>query len=154
MPRLTQAHSASEIEIVRALLRKYQQELGVDLGFQGFAAELDALPGSYAPPSGRLLLAVHEATPMGCVALQRIDTARAEMKRLYVSPHARGLGIGRRLVVQVLAEAQAIGYTEVVLDTLPDMTEAQRLYEQLGFRDVEPYRTNPIAGTRYLGKKL
>src|SRR5687768_14057978 len=151
---VTHAQSAEEIEIVRRLMRDYQHKLGVDLSFQGFEAELDALPGSYAPPSGRLLLAVHEQTPVGCVALQRVNASRAEMKRLYVPPGARGLGVGRRLVEQVLAEAQAIGYSEVVLDTLPNMTEAQRLYRQFGFRDIEPYRPNPIAGTRYLGKAL
>jgi ribosomal protein S18 acetylase RimI-like enzyme len=152
--QVTQAQSADEIAIVRSLMREYQQRLGVDLSFQGFAAELDALPGSYAPPSGRLLLAWHEQAAVGCVALQRIDASRAEMKRLYVPPGARGLGVGRRLVAQLLSDAQAIGYSEVVLDTLPTMNEAQRLYEQFGFRDIEPYRPNPIAGTRYLGKTL
>jgi putative acetyltransferase len=152
MLMLTQARSADEIDRVRSLLRQYQQRLGVDLSFQGFEAELDALPGSYAPPSGRLLLASHEQTPVGCVALQRVTSSRAEMKRLYVPPSARGLGVGRKLVAQILAEAQAIGYAEVVLDTLPTMLEAQRLYEQFGFRNIEPYRPNPIAGTRYLGK--
>jgi putative acetyltransferase len=151
---ITHAQSADEIAIVRSLMREYQQRLGVDLSFQGFAAELHALPGSYAPPSGRLLLAWHEQTPVGCAALQRVTSSRAEMKRLYVPPSARGLGVGRRLVTQLLAEAQAIGYAEVVLDTLPTMNEAQRLYEQFGFRDIEPYRANPIAGTRYLGKTL
>lgn len=159
MLMLTQARSANEIDLIRSLLRQYQQRLGVDLSFQGFDAELDALPGSYAPPSGRLLLALHEHTsheqrPVGCVALQRITSSRAEMKRLYVPPSARGLGVGRKLVAQVLADAQAIGYAEVVLDTLPNMLEAQRLYEQFGFRDIEPYRPNPIVGARYLGKSL
>jgi len=156
---VTQAQSVDEIERVRSLLREYQQQLGVDLSFQGFAAELDALPGSYAPPGGRLLLAFHELashhrTPVGCVALQRVTDSRAEMKRLYVPPSARGLGVGRKLVAEILAEARAIGYSEVVLDTLPNMIEAQRLYEQLGFREIEPYRHNPIVGTRYLGKTL
>lgn len=151
---VTQVRSADEIEIVRCLIREYQQRLGVDLSFQGFEAELDALPGSYAPPDGRLLLARHEQTPVGCVALQRIDASRAEMKRLYVPPSARGLGVGRKLVEQVLGEAQAMGYSEVVLDTLPTMLEAQHLYRAFGFRDIEPYRANPIAGTRYLGKAL
>lgn len=154
MLQVTQAQRADEIDIVRSLMREYQQRLGVDLSFQGFAAELDALPGSYAPPSGRLLLAWHEQAPVGCVALQRIDASRAEMKRLYVPPSARGLGVGRKLVAQLLSDAQAIGYSEVVLDTLPTMSEAQRLYRQFGFRDIEPYRPNPIAGTRYLGKML
>lgn len=76
------------------------------------------------------------------------------MKRLYVPPSARGLGVGRQLVMKILDDARAIGYTEVVLDTLPNMIEAQRLYQQLGFHDIQPYRPNPIAGTRYLGRKL
>jgi putative acetyltransferase len=151
---VTHARSADEIEIVRSLMREYQQRLGIDLSFQGFETELAALPGSYAPPSGRLLLAWHEQTAVGCIALQQITPSRAEMKRLYVPPSARGLGVGRKLVTQLLAEARAIGYSEVVLDTLPTMHEAQRLYEQFGFRDIEPYRPNPIAGTRYLGKTL
>ena len=151
---ITHARSADEIERVRSLMREYQQRLGVDLSFQGFETELETLPGSYAPPAGRLLLAWHEQTAVGCVALQRVTDSRAEMKRLYVPPSARGLGVGRKLVCQLLDEAHAIGYSEVVLDTLPTMNEAQRLYEQFGFRDIEPYRPNPIAGTRYLGKTL
>jgi ribosomal protein S18 acetylase RimI-like enzyme len=151
---VTQARSADDIDTVRKLMREYQQRLGVDLSFQGFETELAALPGSYAPPTGRLLLAWHEQAAVGCVALQRVNPLRAEMKRLYVPPTARGLGVGRTLVEQLLAEAQAIGYSEVVLDTLPNMVEAQRLYQQFGFRDIEPYRPNPIAGTRYLGKAL
>ena len=154
MRLVRQARSADEIESVRSLMREYQQRLGVDLGFQGFEAELNALPGSYSPPHGRLLLALHEQTPVGCVALQRISDSRAEMKRLYVPPRARGLGVGRTLVTHVLAEAQAIGYSEVVLDTLPGMVEAQSLYERFGFRAVAPYRPNPIAGTRYLARYL
>jgi ribosomal protein S18 acetylase RimI-like enzyme len=151
---VTQAQSTDEIERVRSLMREYQQQLGVDLSFQGFAAELDALPGSYAPPGGRLLLALHDRTAVGCVALQRVSDSRAEMKRLYVPPSARGLGVGRQLVAQILAEARTIGYSEVVLDTLPNMFEAQRLYRQFGFDEIEPYRPNPIVGTRYLGKTL
>lgn len=151
---VTHAQSAAEIESVRSLILEYQQGLGIDLGFQGFEAELAALPGAYAPPGGRLLLAWHQQTAVGCVALQRITASRAEMKRLYVPPSARGLGVGRRLVAELLTEAHTIGYSQVVLDTLPTMSEAQRLYEQFGFRDIEPYRPNPIAGTRYLGKTL
>ncbi|MET0534341.1 MAG: GNAT family N-acetyltransferase [Steroidobacter sp.] len=155
MPQFVCAENGEEIAVVRVLMREYQRMLGIDLCFQGFEAELDALPGAYAPPSGRLLLATDEhGTPLGCIALQRVNDARAEMKRLYVPPRARGLGVGRELVVRILDEARAIGYAEVVLDTLPIMVEAQRLYEQLGFRDIEPYRLNPIAGARYLGRTL
>lgn len=154
MLQLAQARTVEEIAIVRALLREYQQTLGIDLCFQGFQAELDALPGSYAPPGGRLLLARYAGNPVGCIALQPVGTARAEMKRLYVPPSARGSGVGRKLVTTLLDEARTIGYAEVVLDTLPSMVEAQRLYEQLGFRDIEPYRPNPIVGARYLGLTL
>ena len=101
-----------------------------------------------------MLCLVHMLRRAAGVALQRIDASRAEMKRLYVPPSARGLGVGRKLVAQLLSDAQAIGYSQVVLDTLPTMSEAQRLYRQFGFRDIEPYRPNPIAGTRYLGKML
>lgn len=154
MYQVWQAHSRDDIDVVRSMLREYQEQLGIDLGFQGFEAELASLPGTYAPPTGRLLLASHDGMPRGCVALQAVSASRGEMKRLYVRPNARGLGIGRLLVARVLAEARAIGYDEVVLDTLPTMTEAQRLYEQFGFVEIEPYRPNPIAGTKYLCKKL
>jgi ribosomal protein S18 acetylase RimI-like enzyme len=154
MPRLAQVKTADEIEIVRTLLREYQQGLGVDLCFQGFDGELRGLPGGYAPPRGRLLLAFHDGAPIGCIALQQIDTSRGEMKRLYVRASARGLGVGRMLVMKILDDAKTIGYSEIVLDTLPTMLEAQRLYEQLGFQDIAPYRANPIVGSRYLGKKL
>ena len=154
MLQITQARSAAELDVVRSLMREYQQRLGVDLCFQNFEAELAALPGSYEPPTGRLLLAHHDNQPVGCVALQRITRSRGEMKRLYVPPGARGLGVGRTLVSQILTEAQAIGYSEIVLDTLPNMVEAQRLYQQFGFRDIEPYRPNPIPGVRYLAKTL
>ena len=153
-PRISQAQSAKDIAIVRGLLREYEQSLGVDLCFQGFERELRDLPGAYAPPSGRLLLVWADDAPLACVALQRVDAARCEMKRLYVRSSARGLGIGRMLVAAILDEAKAIGYSEVVLDTLPTMIEAQSLYERLGFRDIDPYRPNPIVGSRYLGKKL
>ena len=154
MSQLVHAQSIDDIDIVRTLLSEYQQGLGVDLCFQGFAAALRGLPGAYAPPSGRLLLAFHAGAPVGCVALQRVDAWRGEMKRLYVRSSARGAGVGRMLVARVLAEAKSIGYGEVVLDTLPTMIDAQRLYERFGFREIEPYRPNPIVGTRYLAKTL
>jgi ribosomal protein S18 acetylase RimI-like enzyme len=154
MPNITQAASPEDVSAVRALMLEYQDLLGIDLCFQGFDAEVRGLPGSYAPPKGRLLLARHVGSPAGCVALHEADWPRAEMKRLFVRPSARGLGVGRALVSTVLTHATRIGYTEVVLDTLPSMAEAQRLYEQFGFRDIPPYRPNPIPGTRYLSKSL
>jgi ribosomal protein S18 acetylase RimI-like enzyme len=135
-------------------LHEYQAGIGVDLCFQGFAAELARLPGSYAPPSGRLLLATLGGETVGCVALHAVDAARCEMKRLYVRPAARGLGVGRALVLRVLDEARAIGYSQIVLDTLPTMADAQRLYQQLGFHEIADYQPIHVEGTRHLGKSL
>jgi putative acetyltransferase len=154
MLNISHASTTQEIAAVRALMLEYQALLGVDLCFQGFEAELRDLPGAYAPPSGCLLLATHAGSAVGCVALHEAGWPRAEMKRLFVLPTGRGLGLGRALVSAVLAEAVAIGYTEVVLDTLPTMAEAQQLYERFGFRDIPPYRPNPVEGARYLSKSL
>ena len=148
------AQDAHDMQSVRVLLREYQRALGVDLCFQGFEAELAQLPGGYAAPYGRLLLAMRDADVLGCIALQRVDDERGEMKRLYVRPSARGTGLGRALVKRILDEARTIGYREIVLDTLPSMIEAQRMYEGFGFRDIPPYRENPIVGSRYMGLKL
>ena len=148
------AVTSEDLAIVRQLFREYQAELGIDLCFQGFAAEVEGLPGDYAPPSGRLLLALRDDVAVGCVALRAVDGTRCEMKRLYLRPGARGSGLGRALVERLLSEARAEGYGEVVLDTLPSMAEAQRMYERFGFRDIPPYRANPVAGARYLGLRL
>lgn len=127
---------------MRVLLRDYADELGVDLGFQGFDVEL-------ADP-----LAVYELVLLagddGCVALRRIDDETCEMKRLYVRGSARGSGLGRRLAEAVIARARERGYRRMLLDTLPTMAEARKLYTSLGFREILPYRPNPIEGTTYL----
>ena len=154
MTTIRSAFSTEDFAIARQLFREYQAELGIDLCFQGFAAEVEGLPGDYAPPSGRLLLALRDDVAVGCVALRAVDGARCEMKRLYLRPGARGSGVGRALVERLLSEARAEGYGEVVLDTLPSMAEAQRMYERFGFRDIPPYRANPVAGARYLGLRL
>ncbi|MCE9636362.1 MAG: GNAT family N-acetyltransferase [Planctomycetes bacterium] len=154
MLRIVQAASPADVATVRELMLEYQDLLGVDLCFQGFDAEVRDLPGAYAPPKGRLFLALSDDAPVGCVALREAGGTRCEMKRLYARPNARGLGVGRALVTLVLDEARAIGYSEIVLDTLPTMIQAQRLYESFGFRDIPPYRPNPIQGTRYLSKSL
>jgi GNAT superfamily N-acetyltransferase len=148
------ATSPGDIAVARGLFQEYADRLGVDLCFQGFAAELAGLPGDYAPPAGRLLLAECDGGPVGCVALRRISDTIGEMKRLYVRPAVRGRGVGRELVHRVIAAARAAGYRQLYLDTLPQMGEAIRLYESLGFRDVPPYRQNPVPGARYLGLNL
>jgi putative acetyltransferase len=151
---IEQAATDEAIAAVRALLHEYQTLLGVDLGFQDFESEVRGLPGAYAPPWGCLLLATHNTTAVGCVALRAAGGVRAEMKRLFVRPGTRGLGVGKALVSRVLGDARAIGYAEVVLDTLPSMIDAQRLYEQFGFHDIPAYRPNPVIGTRYLCKRI
>jgi len=122
----------------------------LSLCFQNFDAEVANLPGEYAPPGGRLLLAFERGTAAGCVALRKIADGIGEMKRMYVRPAHRGTGLGRRLAEAVLSEARAIGYRAVRLDTLPSMVSAQKLYVSLGFVDIPPYNEHPIAGTRFM----
>jgi len=143
-----------EISTVRDLFREYAVSLGVDLCFQGFEKELASLPGDYAPPDGRLLLAVDGDSFAGCVALRRNEGDACEMKRLFVHPAFRGSGLGRRLAERVIGEARTIGYARMRLDTLPSMTEAIRLYESLGFARIAPYRHNPVPGAIYMELSL
>jgi len=146
--------ATADMDVVRTLFHEYQQELGIDLSFQDFGAELAGLPGAYAPPSGRLLLARSDGREAGCVALRPLAGGDCEMKRLYVRPEFRAARLGLLLAERLIAEARGIGYARMCLDTLPSMGRAQRLYEALGFRDIPPYRHNPIAGTRYLALDL
>ena len=154
MIEIREATQLDDIAIVRELLCEYERGLGVDLCFQGFAAELANLPGDYASPNGVLLLARDADDIAGCIALRPVDEDSCEMKRLYVRDAFRATGLGRRLVERVIAAAHAIGYRRMVLDTLPTMVSAQRLYESFGFKDIAPYRHNPVGGTRFLGLDL
>jgi ribosomal protein S18 acetylase RimI-like enzyme len=140
----------ADVETARTLFREYSQGLGIDLCFQGFDSELSALPGEYAPPRGRLLIARYGGEVAGCVALRPFESGICEMKRLYVRRPHRGVGAGRRLAEFVIREARTIGYTCMRLDTLAGMTEALRLYDALGFRPIPPYRPNPIEGAIFL----
>lgn len=157
MTQLTHIQPAripQDLEIVRGLFEEYADALGVDLGFQGFAAELAALPGKYAPPAGRLLLAWAGSGAVGCVALRPLDAGTCEMKRLYVRPEARGGQVGRKLAERICAEAREAGYSRICLDTLASMGAAQALYGALGFRAIEPYVFNPLPGTKFLALEL
>jgi putative acetyltransferase len=137
-------------DLVRPLFREYADSLSFDLVFQGFDAELAALPGEYAPPAGSLLLASVGGNPAGCTGVRRLDDETAELKRLFVRPAYRGLGLGRRLAEHAVAVATTLGYRRLRLDTTPEMEAAHELYRRLGFREIEPYRENPVPGTRYL----
>jgi putative acetyltransferase len=139
---------------VRTLFEEYAASLPFDLDFQGFADELAGLPGAYAPPRGRLLLALDGGSAVGCVALRPVDGQTAELKRLYVRPRARGTGAGRRLTESAVAAARAAGYERIVLDTVPGMEAAQALYRSLGFADTAPYRFNPVDGASFLELRL
>jgi len=154
MTGIRPAEIPGDLPVVRRLLREYAEGLGVDLGFQDFEAELASLPGKYAPPRGRLVLAWHEGRAVGCVALRAIDDETCEMKRLYVQAGVRGQRLGRRLAQRICREARDAGYRRIFLDTLPTMASAQALYRSLGFQPVEPYVYNPIPGTSFLGLDL
>jgi putative acetyltransferase len=151
---LRQAASPAEVVVARLLFEEYQRSLGISLCFQNFDAELAGLPGSYAPPEGRLLLAFAGGTPAGCVALRKIEEGICELKRLWVRSAFRGTGLGRRLVAEILWDARGIGYRRVRLDTLPSMKAAQTLYESFGFKDIPPYNDHPIEGTRFMEAAL
>ena len=144
----------TEIEAVRALLGEYAAGLSFPLDFQNFDDELAGLPGAYAPPRGALLLARDGGAALGCVALRRLEGRTCEMKRLFVRPGRRGGGVGRALALAIIAEGRRLGYSRMRLDTVPGMEAAQSLYEQLGFREIEPYTVNPVAGVRFLELEL
>lgn len=152
------AHGPQDIEVVRALFLDYQADLGIDLCFQGFPAELAQLPGDYVAPRGAIALALVGGNPAGCCAFRPLDGSdhlnACEMKRLFVRPAFRGFGLGRQLVDLVLSEARLVGYTNMLLDTLTDMEAARALYQEAGFYEVAPYYHNPMAGAHYLKVEL
>ena len=141
---LISAQSDEHLAAVRGLFLEYARWLDIDLCFQGFQQELAELPGAYAPPDGRLLLAVSEGRAVGCVALRKLAEGICEMKRLYVQPAHRGQGLGRRLAEAVIQQARDAGYRKVRLDSLRSLEEATGLYRSLGFAEIPPYTFNPI----------
>jgi GNAT superfamily N-acetyltransferase len=146
-----QASSPEEIECARALFEEYAAWLQIDLCFQNFDKELASLPGQYAPPDGRLLLAVEDDQVAGGVALRKIGEDTCEMKRLFVRSQFRGKGLGRKLAETIIAEARQIGYERMRLDTLPGrMDQAVKLYRSLGFREIPAYYRNPVPDATFM----
>jgi putative acetyltransferase len=152
---IAQAESPTQIAQARELFVEYAQSLGFSLCFQNFDQELAGLPGDYSQPDGRLLLAEIERELAGCVALHKLDGDICEMKRLYLRPKFRGKGLGRVLAEKIINEARAIGYKRMRLDTVePVMKDAVAMYRRLGFREIAPYRANPMEGTLYMELEL
>jgi GNAT superfamily N-acetyltransferase len=155
MWQIVQAETDEQVATARELFLEYAAWLGFSLCFQGFDKELAEMPGRYAQPSGRLLLATDGAETGGVIALRGLDAETCEMKRLYVRPAARGHSLGRKLAEKLLDEARAVGYQRMVLDTLPDkMGTAITLYRRLGFAETAPYYDNPVAGAIFMELSL
>jgi ribosomal protein S18 acetylase RimI-like enzyme len=152
--RIIEGHLPEQLPTVRELFTEYAAAIDVSLCFQDFDQELADLPGKYAPPDGRLFIALDGKKIAGCVAMRKIGEGVCEMKRLYVRPQFRGHGHGRALAVAVIDSARQIGYARMRLDTLSSMKEAIQLYRSLGFRNIEPYYANPIEGAAFLELQL
>ncbi|MEO9214808.1 MAG: GNAT family N-acetyltransferase [Rhodanobacter sp.] len=151
---LNQAESPELVAIARELFREYAEAIGTDLEYQGFAAELAALPAPYVAPAGALLVAHVGMDVAGCAGLRPLDGHTGEMKRLYVRPAYRGYGLGERFVQAVIDAATRAGYRELRLDTLHSMESAQALYRRLGFVKIPPYGTKYLPGTRFYALRL
>jgi GNAT superfamily N-acetyltransferase len=159
MLRIVPALSKETLSQARSLFHEYATMPGVAPCIEDFEKEIAALPGSYTPPSGRLLLAVQEISgnpcePAGCGALRKFDQDTCEMKRLFVRPVFRGLGAGRELVKELISEARSIGYRRMLLDTLPTMKEAHKLYRTLGFREIPAYHKAFLRGALFFELEL
>lgn len=151
MTRLIPATTLEEIALARQLFEEYASWLEISLCFQSFDRELENLPGDYALPHGRLLLAFEDDDLAGCIALRPLADQACEMKRLYVRPAFRGLGLGRTLVTAILEAAKEIGYERMRLDTLPGkMDQALAMYRRFGFKEIEPYYENPVEGATFM----
>ena len=148
--KIVTAESSQQIETIRQLFSEYAESLNFDLCFQDFDKELEALPGKYAAPDGRLMLALYDQKIAGCVGLWKVNKEVCEMKRLWVRPEFRGRKIGRELAEYVIEQAKVIGYSRMKLDTIDSMTAAINLYVSLGFKSISAYRYNPVEGAEYM----
>jgi GNAT superfamily N-acetyltransferase len=154
MINIRQAQFPDDMSAVQAIFREYVASPSVSLEFQDYEAEFAALPGKYAAPRGRLLLAWQAGTVVGCAAFREVNAATCEMKRVYVRPAARGAQLGRRLVERLLEDAKAAGYACMCLDVLPEFKAAQQLYASRGFTPAPAVTFNPVPGTLFLARAL
>jgi len=154
MLKISCVQTLRDLELTKELFTEYADSLRFDLCFQNFEEELANLPGDYAPPEGCLLLALYQNQVAGCVGMKQFSDEICEMKRLYVRPQFRSLGIGRALAQAIIQKARKSGYSLMRLDTVPSMEVARTLYSSLGFRDIKPYRYNPIEGAVFMELKL
>jgi ribosomal protein S18 acetylase RimI-like enzyme len=147
---LVEGSAPHHYEMAGALFREYAAQLGVDLCFQDFASELNQLPVMYGKPTGCLILVMQGVRPVGCGALRKLSDGICEMKRLYIRNEARKLNLGRCVAERLVERAAALGYEAMRLDTLADMTAAQKLYRSLGFREIAAYYSNPLSNSVYM----
>ncbi len=153
--RIYSAEKNEDIQKARGLFEEYASGIGISLCFQNFDQELKKLPGDYAPPHGRLLLAVDDEQLAGCIALRKLEPGVCEMKRLFIRPAYRGKGLGRVLVHSIIEEARGLGYKRMRLDTLPGrMDQAIALYESIGFVEIGPYCENPVEDAKFMELNL
>lgn len=149
-----EAATPDDYATARTLFEEYARTVGADLCFQGFTEELEQLASMYGPPAGCLLIALRDDRPVGCVAMRPLEPGTCEMKRLYVRPEARGIGLGRQLASAIVEHARAAGYQSMVLDTLRSMVEARMIYRSLGFVQRAPYYANPLPDVAYMELRL
>ena len=154
MVEIRAARFPADRAAVLAIFTEYVHSPSVSLDFQGYEEEFADLPGKYAPPEGRLLLAAEGERVIGCVALRKVEDGICEMKRLYVRPEARGMALGRRLAEAIVEEARSAGYAEMRLDVLPEFEAARRVYRSMGFVSADAVSHNPVPGTAFLGLDL
>jgi len=152
--KITNAVFPDDTNAIVTIFREYVESIAADLSFQDYELEFATLPGKYADPQGRILLARHETELVGCVGYRWVDDHTCELKRLYVRPEARGCSVGRKLVQHAVAAARAVGYSRVCLDVLPELVQAQKLYRTLGFHDAAPVAFNPVPGSKFLAFDL
>lgn len=148
------ASSEPEFETGRQLFREYTESMGLDLGFQGFEAELESINIQYNAPRGALILAYCDGNPVGCTGIREIDNTTAELKRMFVKPEYRGMKIGANLLIMALELAKGMHYEKIRLDSLETMKEARKLYDSFGFYEIGPYRFNPLPGPVFMEKIL